>query len=487
MEGVKGEIWFENNIIYTPNFEGEPDPRGIGCVYFDCMSKSRDRLAQIDGLTGEEDTYGSLLQRCVRTSIALKEMGLKYGDIISSCTYNHLNSCVPNISGFFIGAKIAALDPSLSVSEACHLFRQVMPKVMFTGVESVRLIENVIKEVGADTKIVVFGPTDTHTPFSDMIQPQTGESSFRPVEVRNIRDIAVIMFSSGTTGLPKGICHTHYSILSMPGDLIIMLGVTYALTLCQTPKPESLDVSNLRHIILTGSPLTEDQLDVIKTTFPGVLVSQKYGQSEVFSYLTSFDVANPKHLELMNRKESSCGLPTRGTYYKVVDPDSEELLGANEKGELRVKSEAQLCGYYNMDSSGIWDTDGWLKTGDYGYYDEDFCFYITDRVKEMFRYRYKHITPTLIESVLRSHPSIMQAVVIGIPHYLDNYHPMAVVILNADTINTTAEEIEKYVEERVEDPLRLRAGVKFVKSFPLTPSRKVHRLKLKNLILSNQI
>ncbi|KAK5639928.1 hypothetical protein RI129_010739 [Pyrocoelia pectoralis] len=182
------------------------------------MSKSRDRLAQIDGLTGEEDTYGSLLQRCVRTSIALKEMGVKYGDIISSCTYNHLNSCVPHISGFFIGAPIAALDPSFSLSEACNLFRQVMPKVMFTGVESVTLIENVIKEVGADTKIVVFGPTDTHTPFSDMIQPKTGEFSFRPVEVRNIRDIAVIMFSSGTTGLPKGLCHTHYSILRVPGD-----------------------------------------------------------------------------------------------------------------------------------------------------------------------------------------------------------------------------------------------------------------------------
>ncbi|KAK5639927.1 hypothetical protein RI129_010738 [Pyrocoelia pectoralis] len=312
-------------------------------------------------------------------------MGLKYGDIISLCTHNHLNSCVPHISGFLIGAKIAALDPSLSLSEACHLFRQVMPKVMFTGVESVRLIENVIEEVGADTKIVVFGPTDTHTPFSDLIQPQSGESSFRPVEVRNIRDIAVIMFSSGTTGLPKGICHTHYSIL------------------------------------------------------------------------------------------------------RVVDPDSEELLGANEKGELRVKSEAQLCGYYNVDSGGIWDTDGWLKTGDYGYYDEDFCFYITDRVKEMFKYRYKHITPALIESVLHSHPSIVQAVVIGIPHYIDNFHPMAVVMLNADAIHTTAEEIEKYVEERVEDPMRLRAGVKFVKNFPLSPSGKVHRLKLKNLILSNQI
>lgn len=71
----------------------------------------------------------------------------------------------------------------------------------------------------------------------------------------------------------------------------------------------------------------------------------------------------------------------------MVDPETEENLGFNEKGELRLKTECEMNGYYKMDSSDAWDADGWLKTGDIVYYDEDFCFYVVDRIKEMLKFR----------------------------------------------------------------------------------------------------
>ncbi|KAB0804504.1 hypothetical protein PPYR_01474 [Photinus pyralis] len=454
MENLQEEILYENNIIYTEDLDGEPDSRGLGCAYFDEMLKNKDLLAQIDGLTKEKDTFGSLLKKCVRTSMWLTEIGLQYGDVVSLCSKGHLNSCVPHISAYFTGAKVAALDPSFSLAESVHLFRQVMPKVIFVGHESVTLIENVIKEVGASTTMVVFGPTDTHVPFSDLIQPKHNESSFKPVEAHDLKEIALILFSSGTTGLPKGICHTHYSILKTaepirgqdlrneliysnfppywnsiynksvrllvppfgtnnPWDMFsymatrVILDITSTLTLCRTPKPKNVDLKSLKSILVTGTTISEEQLQEIRETFPNVLVSQMYGQSEVFSPLTYFDLAKPKHVHFLHTKRGSCRLPSRGTYYKVVDPDTDKVedkvLGPKQKGEIRVKTQMQLRGYYNLDSSGIWDSDGWLKTGDYGYYDEDYCFYVIDRLKEMFAYRGKHITPASIENV--KHPS----------------------------------------------------------------------------------
>ena len=145
-----------------------------------------------------------------------------------------------------------------------------------------------------------------------------------------------------------------------------------------------------------------------------------------------------------------------------------------------------MNGYYKQDSSSTWDSNGWLKTGDIVYYDEDRFFYIVDRIKEMLKYRSWHVAPAVLEMVIDQHPDVKSSIVIGVPHPEDGDHPCACVILNEDA-EVTAEEIIKFVEERVDDRQRLRGGVKFIKNVPTTPTGKVRRKDLRDMIIRGEI
>lgn len=180
----------------------------------------------------------------------------------------------------------------------------------------------------------------------------------------------------------------------------------------------------------------------------------------------------------MENKPASCGRPMPGFEYKVVDVESERRLGPNIEGELRVRSKYLMNGYYNKDSSASFDEEGFLKTGDLVYYDEEFCFYIVDRIKETFKFNGWQIAPQDIERVLLNHPAVSMAVVVGIPDKLGGELATAYVILKKNC-NCTEEELKTFVDENVDYKKKLRGGVKFVESFPRTVTGKVNRRLLK--------
>lgn len=147
-----------------------------------------------------------------------------------------------------------------------------------------------------------------------------------------------------------------------------------------------------------------------------------------------------------------------------------------------------MNGYYKMDSSDAWDSDGWLKTGDVAYFDENFCLYIVDRIKEMLKFQSWHVAPAVLENVLLQHPAIKLAVVLGIPNEDDGEHPMALVVLDEESVvKVTPEDIENYVAERVHDRQKLRGGVKIVDHLITTPTGKIKRHHLRNLVLKGDI
>ncbi|KAJ8938198.1 hypothetical protein NQ314_011580 [Rhamnusium bicolor] len=136
-----------------------------------------------------------------------------------------------------------------------------------------------------------------------------------------------------------------------------------------------------------------------------------------------------------------------------------------------------------MDSSNNYDEDGFIKTGDIGYYDEDECFYIIDRIKEMFKYKSWHVIPTSLEVLLQEHPAVKEAVVFGIPHEMDEFHPAACVILK-DNMEVSPDVIEKFVSEKVSEWHKLRGGIKIVEFIPKTPSGKILRRKMRDIFMT---
>lgn len=549
--------WLEGNIIKTQDVNFSADELGgLGNVFFQRMKQNGSKVAQIYAPTGEKDTFESLLQRCVRTAIVLQKKGIKKGDVVTGCSDNHLDACVPVIASHMIGAIPCSLDPTLSSIELEKLISDVKPKIMFTVQSSLKEIKYFTKKLKLKTEIVVFGNTEECTPFSEFIEPQEGEHEFKPIFIEDPMETASIYFSSGTSGFPKGICLNHYyychhSPLLPPaqnndvdkprqiyemnikksGTTFLTYGSLYwsssgaglflsAITgvtrlLCSTfdakefwylvdkyrvsgvfltpfqvtelvkcGKPKDASCDTLVRISTGGAALSKKYVFALQEILPETDIVPTYGQTEV-GVLTSFQLHNKTQRELYKRNPEIVGLPMRGIWYKVVDPETEEILGPNQPGELRVKAKTVMNGYYNRDFSNRYDKDNWFRTGDVVMYDENCYFYVVDRLKEMLKYRGWHIPPAILELELSHLPAVRQSVVIGRKHEEDGDHPMALIVLEESYKGKiTEEEIEKYIESKVQDKQRLRGGIMFIDSIPLTPSGKVKRQELK--VLANE-
>lgn len=164
--------------------------------------------------TDETDTFGQVLTRSIRTALKLQEKNLTKDDIISTCSYNHKNSIIPYIASAFLGIKTAYFDPKVSYLDTVHLLNLIKPKIMFVDMESLPFMERCLNESGVNTEVVVFGESAKYSNFSEYLEFQADEDKFQPVVIDNIKETIIIMFSSGTTGFPKGICLSHYGFLS---------------------------------------------------------------------------------------------------------------------------------------------------------------------------------------------------------------------------------------------------------------------------------
>ncbi|KAI4471465.1 long-chain-fatty-acid--coa ligase [Holotrichia oblita] len=527
-----------DNIIRTPNQKYEFSEKSLGVVLFKQMKKYSDDIAQIDAVTEASDTHGMLLKRSIRTAVEMQNRGVTKGDIICICSSNNLNSCVPYLAGLFIGAKVSALDPIMSYEDMKHLLNQVPPSIIFAADESEQSLKEIISDLNLlTTDIIPFNSIA----FEAFLSEKLDENEFKPVIVNDVFETAVIFFSSGTTGLAKGICINHYTLLQqspafkMLGfDLNIVLSFaslywisainllissllygqtrllvpdfdedqtwqlidkfkvttllmssTQATLLIKSNKPPHLKFESLKHVTIGGAPVSLNLFNGLEKTFPRAKVIQGYGWTEVGGIITISSPNSSQDLMLLENKPLSCGRPIPGIWYKLVDLETEKALGPNKRGELRLKTDYQMNGYYNMDSSNAWDSQGWIRTGDICYYDEDYCFYVIDRLKELIKYRGWHVSPALLEGILVKHPAVKMAVVIGVPHDQDNEHPLALVMLtNKDNNTINEDQLRKFVDDQVDDNKKLRAGVRFIEDMPKTPTGKVRRYFLKMQILS---
>ncbi|KAI4471441.1 long-chain-fatty-acid--coa ligase [Holotrichia oblita] len=528
-----------NNILHGPEVKVNVDTRGLGAYLFEKFVEHAEETFQIDAATGDEETYGFVNKKCVRLALEMKNRGIQKNDVILVCSSNNMDSIVPILGTLYIQGISVTLDPTISLRDTTHLLKLIQPKIAFVEESSIELIESALSNSPFETKIIVMGNNKEYSTYAEFLKPNAEENSFTPKKVDDIKSTAIMFFSSGTTGLPKAIEISHYGIIYMVDSILAGIGkytcamhftsfywmtaviITFltirtggkkivvkkfeaetALFYIQKYKimnvflPPSYTYHiteeaakiypcpELRAMTLGGSSISPEQLKKLRKYFPNCLVFVTYAQTEATGIITCYTpISYMKHKD----KLTSSGQPWYNITLKIVNPDTEEVFGPNERGEIRIITPGLCNGYYNQDSSDMLDKDGFLKTGDVGYYDNDNFIHVCDRLKDMFKYQSWHIVPLSLENIIYEHPDVCEAIVIGIPQEVDGHIPMALVVLKDNPSNVTEEEMLNFANAKLLDREQLRGGLKFVRQLPKGTTGKISRKYIADLVVSDHV
>ncbi|KAG5683588.1 hypothetical protein PVAND_012861 [Polypedilum vanderplanki] len=263
-------------------------------------------------------------------------------------------------------------------------------------------------------------------------------------------------------------CIEKYRVIStsIPPPIVVFLS--------KTPLLNDYDLSSLKAIFCGAAALKKETEDLVKSRFKNKLtILQGYGMTET----TAGIIYGVYGKEV----PGSTGMLEEGIYAKVIDEEGKSLK-PNQIGEICVKGNRIMKGYLNdpKSTAETIDKDGWLHTGDLGYYNEDLQFFVVDRLKELIKYKGFQVAPAELEGLLLSHPKIKDVGVIGIPDETAGELPFAFVV-KQDGIEVTAKEVKEFVKKNASNAKWLRGGVKFIPEIPKNPSGKILRRELKNL------
>lgn len=236
---------------------------------------------------------------------------------------------------------------------------------------------------------------------------------------------------------------------------------------------------SIRAIMSGAAPMGTPDAERLIARAPQIKFVQGYGLTEcspgVLLGSTSID------------KYEKCGFPVSATQAKIcaIGDDNFVGLGPNQTGELLMRGPQVMKGYLNNQKATdeIIIPGGWLRTGDIGFYDEEGMFQITDRLKELIKVKGFQVPPAELEEILRTHPSILDAGVVGISHPVSGEIPRAFVIIKPGK-SVTEKDIQDYIAKNVVSYKRLEGGVQFVENIPKNPSGKIMRRELKLLYCS---
>jgi long-chain acyl-CoA synthetase len=344
-----------------------------------------------------------------------------------------------------------------------------------------------------------------------------------------VGDESVLVFSSGTTGLPKAVRHTHasmslatrhwvtvlglgpddrFQVATPPSHILGLLNLLAAVTagatvrlhrrfdldevlaritsermtlemavapialaLANHPHLEEHDLSSLRYIMWGATPVTQSVAEIV-THRTGVRWLPAYGASEV-PVISANPVDRPDEWRL-----DSAGLPPAGVELRIADLETGDVLPPGGTGEIQVKSGSVMAGYLPDDASADAFADGWYRTGDVGWLEEEGWVHLTDRSKEMIKVSGFQVAPAEVETILLRHPAVLDCAVFGVADERAGEVPAAAVALDPD-LGVADGELEALVADSLAGYKRLRYLV-VVDEIPRLPSGKVLRRTLRD-------
>jgi len=488
---------------------------------FASIEKFKDKTALMDGPTGRAMTYAEFADAVRRVAANLARKGFKKGDVFAIFSPNCLEYAVAFHSVAMLGGIVTPLNPLYTAEEAAFQLRDAGAKFMVTAPLCLEKAGAAAKAANIE-ELFVFGESEGANPFALLLE---GDGEVPPVEIDPRNDLVALPYSSGTTGLPKGVMLTHRNLVAnmcqMDGldyfhhedrllcvlplfhiyGLVVVLNMglhlgsttiimprfdleqfleaiqkyrvtlshivpPIVLKLAKDPLVDNYDLSSLKMIFSGAAPLGADLSRECMNRI-GCGIRQGYGMTET-SPVTHSSPADPAKMRL-----GSVGTAAPNTEVKLLDPATGNELGRNEEGEICVRGPQIMKGYLNNPeaSARTIDSDNWLHTGDIGYADDEGHFFIVDRVKELIKYKGFQVAPAELEAVLLTHPAVADAAVIPLNDDEAGEVPKAFVVTKQDT---TGEEIMEFVAARVAPHKKIRE-VEFISQIPKSLSGKILR------------
>jgi acyl-CoA synthetase (AMP-forming)/AMP-acid ligase II len=480
---------------------------------------------------GQEYTYRLLEEQSSILAASLAGLGVKPGDRVGLWLKNSLEYILSFYGILKAGAVVVPISTHYGSREVTQQLNTTAARGLIAQAALLEGNSEVLTAWRGPGFLAAAGegePASGSIPFSALLAGAAGPD--RSIGIDPRETLAVLPFSSGTTGLPKGVMLTHANLLSnlfqvvqahevSENDLFInqlpffhiygmtvlmgaaiMTGATQVLAsrfrpleeflalfrtyrptlfftvplilqeFCLDPQVPAMDWSRLRYINTGGAPLSPEIQERF-TRITGVPVMQGYGLTE------SSPTTHCSPLQAI--KVGSIGLPLANTEDKIVNPGTGEELPPREVGELWVRGPQIMKGYFqDPESTDRTLVEGWLRTGDLGYKDEENYVFIVDRLKELIKCKGFQVAPAEIEHILIAHPDVQDAAVIGETHPDFGEVPVAYVVLRPGAA-CSAEALIEYAAKGLAKYKRL-ARVVFTDSIPHSPSGKILRRVLKN-------
>lgn len=487
--------------------------------------KWASKIALIDGPTGRSLTYGELVEAVRRVAFGLHSRGFQKGDVCAIYSPNCPEYAIAFHAVASLGGINTTINPIYTAGEVAHQLKDAGAKYLLTVPPLMDKGKEAADEAGV-REIFVFGEAEGATAFNALLET---DGPLPAVEIDPRHDLAALPYSSGTTGLPKGVMLTHcnlvanlcqiqaFEIIERDDTLICVLpmfhiygmvvilslglysgativtmprfemedflrlaqdhGVTFAhlvppivLALAKDPVVEQYDLSRMKTIFSGAAPLGEELTRACQERL-GCRVLQGYGMTETSpaTHITPVKTAGTK--------PGSVGVCLPNTECKLVNVDDGTEQGLGERGEIWIRGPQVMKGYLNRPeaTAATVDEEGWLHTGDIAYADDEGHFFIVDRLKELIKYKGFQVAPAELEALLLTHPCVADTAVIPSPDEEAGEVPKAFVVLKREA---TEEEIMEFVAERVAPYKKLRF-IEFVEQIPKSASGKILRRVLK--------
>ncbi|KAK3856015.1 hypothetical protein Pcinc_037619 [Petrolisthes cinctipes] len=530
--------------VISSEFEIDTPKGNVASYILENASQWSTHTALECSITGRSYTYSQLVDRVAKFGGVLQKMGIGQGDRVGVMMLNCLEYPIVFLGTLFIGAVPAVYNSSYTAEEVRNQLVDSGAKLVVGDEASWGALSVALHQISRPPipTILNFDSSSPlpqgHPKLSELLEDQN--IPFADAVEVDETELAFIPYSSGTTGNPKGVKVSHGALASnlemlthptvsfsrqtsgndqdahlcyLPffhiyGINIHMgIGLRYGCRIVVLPRFDSSTyVSNLfkykvrvihtvptvLNFLMQSPEVRPDTMTHVEAVLCGAApvsytaattLTKKIDKHIQFVEAYGMTEAMVTHMTPWGEDQlGSCGkcLPSVST--KIIDLQDGSLLGPNQQGELYLKTPSMMSGYDNNDEAtqdNITE-DGWVKSGDIGFYNEDGYFSVIDRSKELIKVKALQVAPSELEEVLLQHPKVVEAGVVGVPDERLGEAPRAYVVTSNPATPT---EIREFVDTRVAPYKRLVGGVVFVKEIPKNQTGKLLRKELRKMAL----